>query len=119
MQNSGVILDGFSGDLVKSLFTTFFKTIKVVFFKTKEYYKHNLLRLIINPFLVGLALTDVPKSAGVGWGGANPPARWFLWPCYLWHMMVKVIIAKHVKKSWLKSYYSPTNLLTSQLMPLI
>ena len=38
----------------------------------------SIMNNMINPFLVGLALTDLPKSGGVR---GNPPACWFLWLC--------------------------------------
>ena len=48
----------------------------------------------INPFLVVLGLTDLPKSGG----RATPLSPGAYGPAYLWLMMVKIIVVIFVRK---------------------
>ena len=98
------------------------------FFKTKEFLFQgkgfinvesrlaSIMKGMINPFLVVLGLTDLPKLGGRG----QPPTPWCLWPClHVAHYGKNNYCDIREKKSWLKNNCSPTNLLSSQLRPLI
>ena len=55
----------------------------------------SIMKGMINPFLVVLGLTELPKLGG---GGGNPLPPGAYGPAYMWLIMVKVIIVIFVRK---------------------